>query len=120
MALHYNLAKVYALSNDEDAFVQEKIQYFVFEIPKLIENLKETIDEKNYKSVAESAAKINPYLDLMGMNAAFEEIILVQKWSLSSGKRKEIIDTYKSLNNAIKLAIKEIKKDFHLDVKIKK
>jgi len=46
MALHYNLAKVYALSNDEDAFVQEKIQYFVFEIPKLIENLKETIDEK--------------------------------------------------------------------------
>ena len=50
----------------------------------------------------------------MGMNVAFEEILQIEAWTKIEGKKKEIIETYKSVKSQVKDAIKEIKKDFNL------
>ncbi|MCY1553529.1 hypothetical protein D9M68_900220 [compost metagenome] len=50
----------------------------------------------------------------MGLNVAFEEILQVEAWTKAEGKKKDIIETFKSIKVQVKEAIKEIKKDFDL------
>jgi len=114
MALHYNLAKVYAISEDDQEFVLQIVSLFITEVPSDLVNVKDGIQEKEYKKAYASAHKIKPTLDLLGMTVAFEEIIFIEEWTKREGKRKEIKDTYKSLESRIEKAIKEIKKDFSL------
>ncbi len=114
MALHYNLAKVYALSENDQEFVLQIVTLFVSEVPADLVNVKDGINEKDYKKAYASAHKIKPTLDLLGMTVAFEEILFIENWTKNEGKRKEIKETYKALEGRIEKAVKEIKKDFNL------
>jgi HPt (histidine-containing phosphotransfer) domain-containing protein len=114
MALHYNLAKVHAVSENETDFAIQVLKLFVVEVPKDLQRLKDAINEKNYKEAYGFAHKLKPSLDLLGMTIACEENVCIENWTRENGKKKEIKDTYKSLENHIEKAIKEIKKDFNL------
>jgi len=48
------------------------------------------------------------------MTVAFEEILQVEAWTKREGKRKEITDTFESIQNQVEKAVKEIKKDFEM------
>jgi hypothetical protein len=114
MALNYNLAKVYALSDNDPEFVNEILTLFVTEIPEDLAQIKEGIKKKDHKHAYAYAHKIKPTLDLLGLNVAFEEILQVEAWTKVEGKRKDIDYTFKSIKAQVKDAIKEIKKDFDL------
>ena len=114
MALHYNLSKVHALSEGDEEFVMQIINLFLTEIPDDLKEVKDGIEEKNYKQAHAFAHKIKPTLDLMGMNVAFEEILMVEAWAKREGKRKEIKETYKSIKSQVENAMKEIHKDFNI------
>ena len=114
MALHYNLAKVYAISENDDGFVLQIATLFVSEIPSDLMQVKEGINLKDYKLAYSNAHKIKPTLDLLGMSVAFEEILCIEDWTRKEGKRSEIKETYKDLESRIEKAVKEIKKDFNL------
>jgi HPt (histidine-containing phosphotransfer) domain-containing protein len=114
MALHYNLAKVYAISEDDGDFVLQIATLFVSEIPPDLALLKEGINLKDYKLAYSYAHKIKPTLDLLGMSVAFEEILCIEDWTKKEGKRSEIKATYKDLESRIEKAVKEIKKDFSI------
>jgi hypothetical protein len=114
MALNYNLSKVYALSDNDSEFVNQILVLFVTEVPEDLKQIKEGIKKKDYKYAYSFAHKIKPTLDLMGLNVAFEEILQVEAWTKSEGKKKDIKETFKSIRFQVKEAIKEIKKDFNL------
>ena len=114
MALHYNLAKVHAISENDPDFVVQILQLFVSEIPNDLLQLKEAINEKMHKEAYQFAHKIKPSLDLLGMTIAYEENSCIENWTRENGKKKEIKDTYKSLEHHIEKAIKEMKNDFNL------
>ncbi|WP_298155661.1 histidine kinase [Flavobacterium sp.] len=114
MALNYNLAKVYAISENDTDFVLQIVSLFVSEVPSDLQFVKEGIEEKNYKQAYSFAHKIKPTLDLLGMTVAFEEILVVEDWTKREGKRKEIKDTFKDLEDRVEKAVKEIRKDFGL------
>lgn len=114
MALHYNLAKVYAISENDTDFVMAVLTLFVSEVPQDLFQMKEAINEKQYKVAYGFAHKMKPTLDLLGMTVAHEEIIYIENWTRSEGKRKEVKDTYKSIESRIEKAVKEIRKDFNL------
>jgi hypothetical protein len=114
MALNYNLAKVYALSDNDPEFVNEILTLFVTEVPEDLKQIKEGIKKKDHKHAYAYAHKVKPTLDLLGLNVAFEEILQVEAWTKAEGKRKDIDHTFKSIKNQVKDAIKEIKKDFDL------
>ncbi|MEZ7498724.1 Hpt domain-containing protein [Flavobacterium sp. Arc3] len=114
MALNYNLAKVYALSDNDPEFVNEILTLFVTEVPEDLLQIKEGIKKKDHKHAYAYAHKIKPTLDLLGLNVAFEEILQVEAWTKIEGKRKDIDHTFKSIKSQVKDAIKEIKKDFDL------
>ena len=113
MALHYNLSKVYALSENDNDFVLQIVKLFVDEIPADFQQIAIGVEQKNYDHAYSFAHKIKPTLDLLGMTVAFDEIILIEEWSKRQGKRKEIKETIKSINSKIEKAVKEISKDFN-------
>jgi HPt (histidine-containing phosphotransfer) domain-containing protein len=114
MALHYNLAKVYAISDNDTEFVNEILTLFVNDVPEDLAQIKEGIKKKDHKHAYAYAHKIKPTLDLLGMTVAFEEILQVEAWTKEEGKRKDIEHTFDSIKTQVKEAIKEIKKDFDL------
>jgi HPt (histidine-containing phosphotransfer) domain-containing protein len=114
MALHYNLAKVYALSDNDSEFVNQIVTLFVTEIPDDLIEIKEGIKKKDHKHAYAYAHKVKPSLDLLGLNIAFEEILQIEAWTKAEGEKKEIKETFKSVKNQVEEAIKELKKDFGL------
>jgi hypothetical protein len=112
MALKYNLAKVYALSDNDPEFVNQILSLFVVEVPEDLAQIKDGINRKDYKLAYSYAHKIKPTFDLLGMNVAFEEILQIEAWAKGEGKKKDIKETFKSVKKQVKEAIKEIKKDF--------
>jgi HPt (histidine-containing phosphotransfer) domain-containing protein len=114
MAINYNLSKVNEISENDDDFVLSIIELFTTEIPSDLKSLKAAIKEKNHQTAYAFAHKIKPTLDLMGMNQAHEEVLYIEDWARRLGKRKEVKDTFKSMKDQIKKAIKEIKKDFSI------
>ena len=114
MALKYNLAKVYALSDNDPEFVNEILNLFVTEVPEDLKQIGEGIKKKDFKHTYAFAHKLKPTLDLLGLNVAFEEILEIEAWTKTEGKKKEIIETYKSVKTQVKDAIRELRKDFDL------
>lgn len=114
MALHYNLSKVYELSDNDQDFVNDVLTLFVTEVPEDISQIKEGIKKKDHKHAYAYAHKIKPTLDLLGLNVAFEEILQIEAWTKAEGKKKDIVDTFKSVKKQVEDAIKEINKDFTL------
>ncbi len=114
MAINYNLAKVYALSDNDPEFVMQIITLFITEVTEDIKQVELGIKEKDYKLAHSYAHKIKPTLDLLGMTVAFEEILQVEAWTKREGKRKEINDTFASIKSQVDKAVKEIKKDFEV------
>lgn len=114
MAINYNLAKVYALSDNDPEFVMQIITLFVTEVPQDLKQIEMGIKTKEHKLAYAYAHKIKPTLDLLGLNMAYEEILQVEAWTKVEGKRKEITATFESINDQVEKAIKEIKKDFEL------
>lgn len=114
MAINYNLAKVYALSDNDPEFVMQIITLFITEVPEDLKQIDLGIKTKDHQLAYSYAHKIKPSLDLLGMTVAFEEILQVEAWTKAEGKRKEIIDTFISIQSQVEKAVKEIKKDFEL------
>ncbi len=114
MAINYNLAKVYALSDNDPEFVKQIITLFVTEVPEDMKQIDQGIKNKDHKLAYSYAHKIKPSLDLLGMTVAFEEILQVEAWTKREGKRKEIEHTFESIQSQVEKAVKEIKKDFNM------
>jgi len=114
MALHYNLAKVYAISENDTDFVVEILKLFVYEVPSDLLEMKEAINQKKHQEAYSFAHKIKPSLDLLGMTIAYGDSLCIENWTREKGKKKEIKDTFKNLKHHIEKAVKEIKKDFNL------
>jgi ABC-type Fe3+-citrate transport system substrate-binding protein len=114
MALQYNLAKVYEISENDIEFALQIVTLFFEEVPAEIRAIKIAIDEKDFNKAYASSHKIKPTLDLLGMDLAYEENLQIITWAKAEGKRKEIKEVFKSLKDRVELAVKEIKKDFKL------
>lgn len=114
MALHYNLSKVYAISDNDVDFAKQIVVLFTEEVPAEIVNIKKGLQDKDYKRVYYAAHKIKPTLELLGMDLAYEDVVVIEAWSRAEGKKKEIKEVVKSLKNRIALTLKELKKDYNL------
>lgn len=114
MALQYNLSKVYEISENDSDFALQIVSLFLEEVPGEIQSMKSAIELKDYTQVYASAHKIKPTLDLLGMDIAYEDNLLIMNWTKEEGKRKEIKDVFKSLKARVSEATEEIKKDFKL------
>lgn len=114
MAIHYNLAKVYANENLNQEFTKKILNDFINHLPEDIKMIEFGIESKQYDSVKILTSKIKPTFDTFGMNTAYEELELIEHWTEVKGRRKEVTENFKNVQSKVNKAIKEIKKDFNL------
>jgi HPt (histidine-containing phosphotransfer) domain-containing protein len=114
MALHYNLSKVYAISDNDEEFAKQIVTLFTEEVPVEVKNIKTGLEDKDHNRVYHAAHKIKPTLDLLGMDLAYDDILAIEKWAKAEGRRKEIKDVVKSLKEHVANTLKEIKKNYNL------
>lgn len=114
MAIHYNLSKIYAIADDDQEFVLQIVNLFFDEVLPDLNYVKEGIKEEDYSKAYAYSHKCKPTLDLLSLDEAKEEIIQIENWTKEKGRKKDIIEVYKSMQNRIDLAAAEIKKDFNL------
>jgi len=114
MALNYNLSKVYAISDNDTEFAKQIVTLFNEEVPAEVKNIRKGLKEKDHSRVYHAAHKIKPTLDLLGMDLAYDDILVIENWSKAEGKKKEIKDVVKNLKHLVGLTIKELKKDYSL------
>jgi ABC-type Fe3+-citrate transport system substrate-binding protein len=114
MALQYNLAKVYEISENDTDFALQIVNLFLEEVPTEISYIKDGIAEKDFTRVYTASHKIKPSLDLLGMDIAYEENLQIMAWARNEGKKKEIKETFKSFKDRINMSVKELKKDFKI------
>lgn len=114
MALHYNLSKVYSISDNDVDFARQIVTLFTEEVPVELENIKTGVKKKDHNMVYQAAHKIKPTLDLLGMDIPYKDVIIIEEWGKNEGKKKEAKEVVKSLKKELKLALKEIKKDYDL------
>lgn len=114
MALHYNLSKVYAISDNDEDFARQIVTLFTEEVPVEIKNIKVGLEDKDHLRVYHAAHKIKPTLDLLGMDLAYDDVLAIEKWTKAEGKRKQIKDVVKSLRQHVDNTLKEIKKNYNL------
>jgi enolase len=114
MALEYNLAKVYEISENDTVFALQIVNLFLEEVPAEIRHIRDGIAEKDFVKVHASSHKIKPSLDLLGMDIAYEENLQILEWANKEGKKKEIKEIFKSFKDRINMSLKELKKDFKI------
>ena len=114
MPLHYNLAKVYELSDNDSEFALSIVGLFLEEVPPEVKLIKEGIEDNDHEKVYQAAHKIKPTLDLLGLFTAYENNQKIMQWTKDKGQRKAIIEIYKELKQQVDDAAKEIKKDFNI------
>ena len=112
MAIYYNLAKVFAKINGNEALVRSEITLFMEQVPFEMKRLLASIKNKQYPNAAFLAKEIKPALELMGMTIAHDEMILVENWAAKQGKRREIEATVDSIKLHIEKATKEMNKEY--------
>jgi hypothetical protein len=114
MAIHYNLAKVYADESVNQDVTKKILLDFIAHIPTEIKKIEFGIETKQYDAVKTLTEKIKPSFDTFGMNTAYEELELIENWTQVKGRRKEVAANFKNVQHKVNKAIKEIKKDFNL------
>jgi len=102
------------MTDNDPECVFQIITLFVNEVPEDLRFIKKGIEEKDHQLAYSYAHKIKPTLDLLGLNVAYEENLLVMEWTKREGKRKEIKEIFKSIEDQVDKAVKEIHKDFNL------
>lgn len=114
MALTYNLSKVNELSDNDPDFARQIVTLFLEEVPPEVKNIREGLKEKDYTRVYQAAHKIKPTLDLLGMDQAYEDILIIEAWTKVKGKKKEIKGVVKNLRHRVDDTIKELQKNYNL------
>lgn len=114
MALTYNLSKVNELSDNDPDFARQIVTLFVEEVPPEVKNIREGMKEKDHTRVYQAAHKIKPTLDLLGMDQAYDDVLVIEAWTKVQGKKKEIKGVIKNLRHRVDDTIKELEKDYSL------
>ena len=116
MALYYDLGPLFKKYNDDQELVKERLVAFIEDSHRRLKKMKTGIDEKAYVKVNKHTQALLPSLDFLGMDQALEELSLIEKWTKEEGKTKEVKEIFKSFKTHVKNAVKELKKDFGLQV----
>jgi hypothetical protein len=115
MPLHYNLSKVFFLSERKPEVVQAMVVTFISESTEALKFIKKGIHKKDYSKVFQYTASIESAIDLFGLDNAHDNAQRILNWTENKGKKKEIKETFKEFKKYIKSAVKELNKDYNLN-----
>jgi len=114
MIMIYSLDRVKAMSEGDDDFVMSIITLFLEEIPADLLVLGEAITRRDFEQTYQTAHKMKPNLEIMGMDASRALAYDIELLGKKQGDFAEIERKYAELSLHIAQAEKEIRADFSM------
>lgn len=74
----FDLGYLRSVSDNNEEFLQEMIQTFVQSIPPVLDQMKEALNDKNWKKLSRLAHQIKPSFSLMGMDALRKTVFFIE------------------------------------------
>ena len=115
MKKKYDLKQLKKLADGDDDFVKEMIELFVENAPINLDEIKASLDNKDYNSIGYLAHKIKPSLDLMGLSNLKKDIIKLEELSQYGEDYDKISKIIVNLDSYCKVVISDLKKDFNIN-----
>lgn len=109
-----DLSYLKEVSNDNNEFMIDMIDIFQAQTPGYVESLAAAIAEKNWPKIAEMAHKIKPTLSFMGIEAAKEEMALIETKARNQEDYESIVSDFENMKEVfevIYLKLEEKKKE---------
>lgn len=114
MALYYQVKNVYAKFNHQEDLVIKELEEILLKTTNSLEKAEKHLSNKNYIKLEKHMLKMKQTVELLGIDQAFDQIPFILQWIEKKGKRKEVVENFKPFKKAIKLALKEISKDYRI------
>ncbi len=116
MALYYNVKNVFIKFNHQENLVAEELEEFVQKMNHSLKKAEKHLLKKKYIKLEKHLLIIQPITEILEIHQANDQVCFLQQWIEKKGKIKEVIEIFKPFKKSIKLAIKEIKKDYQIAI----
>ncbi len=102
------------MSEGDEDFVMSIISLFLEEIPSDMVVLGESIVNKDYVQTYQTAHKMKPNLEIMGMDDSRTLAYEIETFGKQEGDYTVIEEKYRILSTHVEQAVEELKRDFSL------
>ncbi len=109
--ISYDLNYLREVSGNNKEFIQEMVQTFVTTIPKVLDEMQESMKAKDWDKVSGLAHQIKPSLTLMGLSELKNNVVLIEQQCKAKTKLSEIPDMVFGFSYHCENAIAELKKE---------
>ncbi len=107
---HYDLTKLRAMAQGNEAFVQRMIGVFLEHTPEQVRQITEYFHNHNLPKVSALAHKIKPSIDLMGIEE-LKTVIREIELKAKENQEDDLPSLIDRLNTIINLVFKDISKE---------
>ena len=110
----YSLEKLNELSGGDEDFIVSILTVFVEETPQDLSDLKLAIEVEAFDAVYQSAHKIKPNVDLLGMDETTAHVMSIETEAKTTKNLSRIEKLFPKVEATILACIEEIKSDYNL------
>lgn len=105
-----NLEYLKEISDGDDSFVEDMIQSFITQTPRMFSEMEEFINYDDYTAAAKQAHKIKPTFEYVGLTETRNKVEILE-YALKNGEEKNVIvKMVNDLKPLVESATKELKK----------
>ena len=110
----YDLTMIHGLSGGDEAFIRQMVELFVDTMPASIEELKTTLEQKQWDAMGKLAHKLKSTTGSMGMDSIKEEVKAIEQNCKKSENLEETPALVYKLIQVIDQTVVQLKQDFLL------
>jgi PAS domain S-box-containing protein len=116
-----DLTYLYKRTKTNPGLMTEMIELYLVQTPSLVDKMKQSLDEKDWKSVYSAVHKMIPSFSIMGMSKDFETMaVKIQEYAASGTHLEEITGLIHNVDTICTQACMELKEEMKLIEKNKK
>ena len=110
----YSLDKINEMAEGDQDFINSVISVFLEEVPVDLEALEVALEEKNHEMVYQLAHKIQPNVDLLGMEQTRAAALEIETLGKNAANMEDIKKVFPALKTDIYQVVSELQNDFNL------
>ncbi|MVM41754.1 PAS domain S-box protein [Spirosoma sp. HMF3257] len=105
----YNLTKLEAISRGDQEFTQNMIQLFCTDVLAAAAQIKTAYEAEDYTTVKSLAHRVKPSIDIMGLQAQFEEVYRIEELASTGTNSPELSELITRFEQGINAATAHMK-----------
>ncbi|MFD0864161.1 Hpt domain-containing protein [Sungkyunkwania multivorans] len=108
----YSLEKIDELSGGDPEFAEAIVTAFLEETPQDLDSLQEGIVSEDYTTIYQSAHKLKPNVDLLGVSELHANILKMESMARSNAEMEHLKQLFVEVKATMNDLLNQLKRDF--------